>query len=78
MHHAQHLQRAEDAVAGGGVVGEDQVAGVFAAEGVAVFAHALDDVAVAHGGGFHLDAVLFHGLDEAEVAHDGGDQRVVA
>jgi hypothetical protein len=77
-HHAQHLQRAEDAVAGGRVIGENQVAGIFPAEGVTVLADALDDVAVAHAGGFQFDAVfcLIASL-QAEVAHHGGDQRVM-
>ena len=77
-HHAQDLERAEDAVAGGDVVAENEVAGIFTAEGVIVLAHALDDAAVADGGGLDLDAVVLHGFDQAEIAHDGGDERVVA
>ena len=47
--HGQHLQRGDQPVAGGGVVAEDDVAGLLAAEIVAVGAHALDHVAVADG-----------------------------
>ena len=43
-----------------------------------MLAHALDDIAVAHGGGLQPDAVMFHGLLEPEIAHHGGHQRVVA
>ena len=39
---------------------EDDVAGLFAADDGAVREHALQNVAVAHGGLNHLEALLLH------------------
>ncbi len=78
LHDAQHLERAEDAVAGGGVIGEDEVAGTLATEGAALFAEGLDDVAVADRGGEDLDAGAAHGFVQAEVAHHGAGHPVAA
>src|SRR5215218_1417840 len=74
--HAQEVEAGEEAVAGGGAVEEDEVAGLLAAQGVAAGAHGLEDVAVADGGLGDGDAVAVHGLAGAEVGHDGGDDRV--
>ena len=54
LHHRQYLQRRHQAVAGGGVVREDDVAGGLAAEVVAVLAHMLEHVAVADRGAREL------------------------
>ncbi len=53
------------------MVGKDEVAGVFAAEGVVVFAQGLDDLSIADAGGDDVDVRLSHGGVEAEVAHHG-------
>ena len=50
LHHRQHLQRRDEAVAGRRIVGEDDVAGLLAADIVALLAHPLDHVAVADRG----------------------------
>ena len=56
LHHRQHLQRGDEAVARGGVVRQDDVAGLLAAEVVAVLAHLLEHVAVADRGAGKRDA----------------------
>ena len=63
-------------VTGGGVVEQDDVAALLAADGVAVLPHILEDVAVAYGGLFGVDALRLHILDEAEVGHDRNDSGV--
>ena len=50
LDHRQHLQRRDQAVAGGRVVRQDDVAGLLAADVVAVLAHVLEHVAVADRG----------------------------
>jgi hypothetical protein len=70
-------ERGEDAVAGGGAAGEDDVAGLFAAEGCAGGEHLLEDVLVADGGAEHLDLAALEGGFEAHVGHGGGDYGVV-
>ncbi len=56
LHHGQHLQRGEQAVAGRGVVGQDDVARRLAADIVAVLAHVLEHVAVADRRAHERDA----------------------
>ncbi len=63
----------EQAVAGGGAAGEDDVAGLLAAEGGAGGEHLLEDVLVADGGAEHRDAGALEGGFEAHVGHGGGD-----
>ena len=71
------LQAGQDAVARGGVVREDDVAGLFAAEVEPAVAHFLQDVTVTHPGFADGDAGIAEGDLQAEVAHDGGHQDVV-
>ena len=52
------------------------MAGLLAADEVAVLAHILPDVLVAHGGLFVAYAGLVQGLIQAEVAHYGGDEGI--
>ena len=66
-------ERGEEAVAGGAAAGEDDVAGLFAAEGCAGGEHLLEDVLVADGGAEHFDAAALEGGFEAHVGHGGGD-----
>ena len=54
-HPLQHVQRGEDAVAGGGVLAHDHVAGLLAAERVAADPHRLEHVAVADLGLPHAE-----------------------
>ena len=73
LEHGQQLQSRHQAVTGGVVLQEDDVAGLLAADDGAVREHALQNVAIAHGGLNHLEALLLHGDGEAQVAHDGRD-----
>ena len=73
LEHGQQLQSRHQAVTGGVVLQEDDVAGLFAADDGAIREHALQNVAVAHGSLNHLEALLLHSDGEAKVAHDGRD-----
>ncbi len=78
IHHVEDDEGGEQAVAGGGAVGEDDVAGLFAAEDGARLLHFFEDVFVADGGAEHADAVAREEILEAHVGHGGGDNRVVS
>ncbi len=54
------------------------MAGLLAAEGVAVLLHRLEHVPVADAGLHDLDALALHGQLEAEVGHHGADDGVAA
>ena len=73
MHDVEEQERGEEAVAGGGAAGEDDVAGLFAAEGRAGGEHLLEDVLVADGGAEHFDFAALECGFEAHVGHGGGD-----
>jgi hypothetical protein len=73
FHHRQHLQRGDKAVAGRGVVGQDDVAGRLAADIVAVLAHVLEHVAVADRRAHQRKLQLLQMPLEAEIGHHGGD-----
>ena len=70
-------QRGEEAVAGGGQMGKEDVAGLLAAEGGVVLLHHLQHVAVADGGAQHADAGALERGFQAHVGHGGGDDEVV-
>jgi hypothetical protein len=53
----QQLAGGQLAVAGGGVVQQDHMAALLAADGIAVLPHVLEHVAVAHGGALGADAL---------------------
>ena len=72
------LDGGQQAVAGVGVAAEDDVAGLLAADQVAVLAHVFGNVLVAHGGLFIADAELIERLVQAHVGHDGGDDLGIA
>ena len=74
FHDGQQLQAGKDAVAGGDMVKKDQMAGLFAAEGIAFFAHAFNHVAIADGGADHFAAHFFHGDFQAHIGHHRGHQ----
>ena len=71
--HGQHLQGGDEAVARGGIIRQDHVAGLFAAEIVTVLAHMFEDVAIADGGAGQSEADAAEIALEAEIGHDGGD-----
>ena len=73
LDHRQNLQCGDEAVAGGGVVRQDDVAGRLAAEIVAVLAHMLEHVAVAHRRADQFDALPFEMPLEPEIGHHGAD-----
>ena len=73
-HDAQDLERANDAVARGGVVAEDHMSALLAADIVSIAQHGFDHIAVADLGAEDFSTVGFEGFIEAEVAHDGGNQ----
>src|ERR1700753_247964 len=73
-HDAEDLQRGDDAVARRGVVAEDEMPRLLAAERVPLRAHRFDHVAIADGGADQVAPGASHGLIEAHVAHDGGDE----
>ena len=73
LEHGQKLQGRHQAVAGGVVLQEDDMAGLLAADDGTVLEHTLKNIAVAHGGLNHLKALLLHGDGETEVAHNGRD-----
>src|ERR1035437_6660253 len=63
----------EQAVTGGAAAGEDDVAGLFAAQGCAGGEHLFEDVLVADGGAEHCDLRTLECGLEAHVRHSGGD-----
>src|SRR6516162_3846598 len=71
--HGQHLQRGHKAVAGGGVIRQDDVPGRLAPDIVAVLAHMLEHIAVADRGARERKADAVEIALEAEVRHHGGD-----
>ena len=78
LQHGLHdLDGGQNAVAGVGVLAENDVAGLLAADEVAVGPHVFVDVFVAHVGLFIVDPQRIQGLVQAEVGHDGGNDGVV-
>jgi hypothetical protein len=74
---AEDLEGGDEAVAGGGKVADNDVAGLFTAEVVIAFEHFFDDVFIADGDADDAASELGEGFIEAEVGHDGGDEGVV-
>src|ERR1700722_13318447 len=70
------FQGGQHAVAGGGVIEKQDVAGLLAAEVGADALHFFEDVAVADGGAGQLQPGFFEGAFEAEVGHGGADDDV--
>ena len=68
----------EEAVAGGGEMGQEDVAGLLAAEGGVLLQHFFKDVAVADGGAEHADAAALEGGFEAHVGHGGGYDEILS
>ena len=76
-HHAQDLQRAHGAVAGGGKIAEDHVPALLAADVEIVLHHRLDHVAVADNRAQDFAAGVFQRLVQAAIGHHRGDERVL-
>ena len=76
QHDLHHLQARQDAVAGAGVLGEDDVAALLAADAAAVFGHVLINILVTDGSLGVANALLVERLVQTEVGHDGGDDGV--
>ncbi|MFM1941937.1 MAG: hypothetical protein RI897_919 [Verrucomicrobiota bacterium] len=74
FHDAEDLEGTDQAVAGGGVVTEDHVSALFAAEVVIRLQHFIDDVLVADRGADDLSACFIDDSIESGVAHDCGNQ----
>ena len=72
----EHDERREQAVAGGGQVREENVAGLLAAEGCIVLLHLFEHVAVAHGRAQHANAAALERGFKAHVGHGGGDDQI--
>src|SRR6202012_2789506 len=68
--HREQVQSGEHAVAGGGVLGQDDVTGLLAAQGVLPGQHGLEHVPVADQGLHHGDTGVVHGQPETEIGHD--------
>ena len=76
--HRQHLQGRHEPVARGGIVGQDDVPGLLAADVEAVLAHVLQHVAVADRGAHHRQAEPLDVAFEPEVRHHRGDEAALA
>src|SRR6516165_6327831 len=73
LHHGQHLQRRDEAVAGRGVVGQDDVAGWLTAKIIAAAEHPLEHVTIADRRAHKLKADAVQKSLEPEIRHHGGD-----
>ena len=71
-HHRQHLQRRNQAIARGGVIGKNDMPGLLSAQIVAAFAHALHHVAIAHAGALQLQAQTIEIAFKPQVGHHRG------
>ena len=76
-HDAEYLQSRHEAVTGGGVVTENQVAALFAAEIIAVLQHGIDHMLVTHGRAHGTTAGRLNGGVEAGIAHYGSHEGVI-
>src|SRR6267378_8308397 len=74
LDHRQDLQGRDEAVAGRGVVRQDDMARRLAAEIDALLAHLLEHIAVADLDTMHLDPEPVEMALQAEIRHDGGDE----
>ena len=77
-HRVEEHDPGEGAVAGGGVIGEDHVPRLLAAEAEVALLQHVEHVAVADRGLDHRDAVRLERPAQPEVRHHGGDDRVAA
>src|SRR3954469_333059 len=73
LHDRQHMQCGNEAIAGGGVVGQDDVAGLLATEIVAAVQHLLEHVAIADRRAHEIKALRIEEALEPEIRHHCGD-----
>ncbi len=78
LDHGEKLQGRHQAVAGGGVVRQDDVARLLAADVEALGPHRLEHVAITHGGAFQRQPERSEIPFQSKVAHHRGDQSVAA
>jgi len=71
--HGEHLERRDQAVAGGGIVAEHDMAGLLATQVVTALAHALDHVTVADRGAPQIQAEPAQVALQAQVGHHRAD-----
>src|SRR3569832_630970 len=71
LHDRQHLERSDEAVAGGGIVRQDNMARRLAAEIVTTRQHPLEHVALANRRTKEFDALAFEETFETEIRHHG-------
>ena len=77
QHDFHHLQAGQDAIAGAGVLAEDNVAALLTTDAAAVLGHVLVNILVAHSGLGVADALFVKGLVQTEVGHHGRDDGIV-
>ena len=77
QHDFHHLETGQDAVTGAGVLREDDMTALLAADTAAVLSHVLVDVLVAHSSLGVANALLIERLVEAKVGHNSRDYGVV-
>ena len=76
MEQRQELQRRQLAVAGGGILAENGMAGLLAAQHITARLHLLQHVAVPYVGAVEVDPVFPAEDPQAHIAHHGSDQGV--
>ena len=76
--HRQHLQRGQQAVAGGGEIGQDQVAGLLAADVQSMRPHVLGHVTVADLGPMQRQPTRAEETFQSQIGHHGGDDAIAA
>src|SRR3954468_19581242 len=73
LDHREHLQRRDETVAGGRIVGQDDMAGRLAADIIALRQHLLEHVAVADRRAYQFNAETFEETLQSEIGHHGRD-----
>lgn len=73
----QRLHRSDEAVACRIEFWENDMAGLFTADGVVMLQHFFKNIAVAHLRGYRLTAVFLQGFAKAKIAHDSADDHIL-
>ena len=71
LHHREHLQCRDEAVTGGGIVRQDNVAGGLAAEIVAAAQHLFEHITIADRRAHQLQPQAFEETLKPEIRHHG-------
>ena len=72
----QYFQTGQETVTGAGVLREDDMAALLAADTAAVLSHILIDILVAHGSLSVADALFIKSLVQTKVGHNSRDRRI--